>query len=379
MHVVEDTRWTGSALLALWRECETNNALDQVTVIKHDGQIQMTSLRQQLASMSNMQGEGLASVRRDTAMYMSQLGELFHRHVCTSIPSLNGLSELLYYPFGGIDVVTAVGLTPSVRCVVFAGSEDFGGNAQTISNDFQQLQTLGSGYMRKGMGATLFDSHDDFESLHEELGLRGVGAMALLRLCGPLQADVECLSFFNLDQDGNLIFKQPHSLLQEPCSNVAVWVRTHACPDDIKLLLFIHHNTHVEDVAVDAFCRRLLPNVLLLKAAPDSLWMFPSQGLNSSESARSYKRCIRRSLLPAARTECITIADSCQADPAMPRPLFKHAPESVALRDVNPHGYESPYELFGYGERVFWSRGNNFQFNMEIGEIAGERDSQRIA
>jgi len=527
---------SAATLLALEASCVRHDVLDLVTVVKrrpgqsnaasrHGGAtgggkndaavVQMTSLRAQCLEISTAWSgssrEGassndstrLSAVRRDTDTYMAQLARFLEPPGPAALlpdtsppePSslpIAGPGQLLYYPFGGVDVVTALGLAPStIRCVVFASAETFAGErggatlgdfsaggveggqggggggtggAQGLSRDLALLMD-GPSFLRKGGGGTMFDSHDDFAALGDEAGLGGVGALALLRLLGPLARRVEFLSFFDLDDQGSVAFAAPNLLATATCQHAVVGIScTRGNGDDGEiddssssssssrrycsntataadrrcdergesgpqgegasrnsgtggglgepladrgggrcLLFFVRHDTRVPDAAMDRFCARLSPDVLLVKAAPDSLWRPPGKlagnggGSKDLSQDSAYSRCLSRALAPAARSGAVVVTDSCQADPDAPPNIFKRddasspcsAVKSVAFRDlVSPRGggggggggvggKELPaaatqkthdegggaippgYDKFGYGNRIFRSTGEN--------------------
>ena len=166
--------WTAASLSALAVDCAAHDVLDQVTVVKPEdgGALQMTSLRQQFEEFVTASRDDFASVHAHMASHMKQL----YRIIAPTRVSGDGAPArpppLLHYPFGGVDVVTALGLLDGCAaggCAVFAGAEVFAdGGAQGLSRDLGAL-VRGSRYVRKGAGPTLFDSHDDFERLHDEV------------------------------------------------------------------------------------------------------------------------------------------------------------------------------------------------------------------
>lgn len=197
-------------------------------------------------------------------------------------------------------------------------------------------------------------SHDAFEELHQEVGLLGVGALALVRLLGMLGGVVVSLAFFSLEPSGEICFLTPHELSAQRGEHVVVTVNT--ADGTQKQLWFICHNTRTDNPSVDAFCRLLHPTSLLIKAAPDSLWVPPTPDTPLDDS-QAYRRCIQRSLEPAARSNCAVVSDSCQADPAAPPAIYKRPPQQ---RDWGEHD-DGEDEVFGYGTKVFLSRGDDLQ------------------
>lgn len=444
---------TAGSLLALEEECRRHNTLDLVTVIREaqvaasSNPIIMTSLRAQCDAYASKWGDAsplqpplqdqarLASVRRNTSEYMSQLAcflgaEEEPRSSSRSEPSRQ---QLLYYPFGGIDVVSALGLAPSaVHCVVFASAEPFvggtreegrgrgggGGGAQGLSSDLGKLLGGGSSFLWKGGGSTMFDSHDDFDQLHDELGLGGVGALALLRLLGPAGRDVDFVSFFDLDEAGNIALVPPH--LASACQHAVIGVSSGASgggndgdgggtaaeeeeeEEGVEggsgsrcLLFFIRHDTRLADAAVDEFCKRLHPDILLIKAAPDTLWQIGGEGRDEGEgetqagrsnapsgdangAEEAHCRCVNRALAPGARCDAIVVTDSSQANPTAPPCIFKDAdavmgvvfqslapPPAQGAAGERSHGKSDAapctYEKFGYGDSIFRSTGRNLR------------------
>ena len=111
---------------------------------------------------------------------------------------------------------------------------------------------------------------------------------------------------------------------------------------------------------MDAFCRRLRPDALLIKASPDSLWR-PPAACDHAEGAARYARVLRRSLAPAAHGACLVITDSSQEDESRAPSFFETPPDSVLFEDVQGGDPRRRHEMFGYGRRVFWSLGSNLR------------------
>lgn len=387
--------WSATDLLSLYSTFQQHNALDQVTVVKRDGCIHMTNLLEICDSFVSESYEQLAAVRMDTKIYTKQTSGVLSSAPDNHMLKLSGIDPLLLtYPFGGIDVVSALGLNPNVDCIVFSGAECFSSSAQNLSNDLSKLLCNGSLYMKKGAGATMFDSHDDFERLHDELGLSGVGALALVRLLGAMEYSVDLITFFTLDEKGDIICNSPLSPVSatDPFHHVVIGIRANT--SDVKsdsdpsvergkLLYFIQHNTHVDDAKVDAFFARLRPDILLIKAAPDSLWCSEDSGdgdcsdRTGSAQHDAALRCRQRALAPAVATDCVVVTDSCQRNPTTPPQIFRNNEKvvSIPFKDLAGGGIGtvgccergaaesedrgSGYEVFGYGERVFLSTGGN--------------------
>ena len=353
--------WTASSLLALEASAVKHDVSRLVTVVKRDGKIQMTTLATQCAAFSgHTQKHGYKMIRKETDNFTTHL-----RSILTSLsPSYSTktcMPKLTHYPFGGTDVVNALALSKATRCVVFSSAENFATSAQELSNDLGKLLES-SAYMRKGANATLFDAHDDFEHLHDELGLAGVGAMAIVRLLGPLAGFIDVVSFFRLTPEGDISFAPPRAAAESHTPHVLIRVGNRA-GGERQLLFFVQHNIHVADAGVDAFCGRLHPDILMIKAAPDTLWR---RGKDEA-SAASFRRCVWRSLSPARRANAIVVTDSCQVDPEIPPSIFLdiHQVKSVKFGDQTTPSPSSgskeqvPPAVFGYGHRVFCSKGHN--------------------
>ena len=301
--------WDQSSLLALQDQCDAHSVLERVVVVREGDTCRMTTIREQLEAISTAQASiDLTGVRDELDAYISRLRSYFHRAM--------GDSEdhgLLYYPFGGVDSIS--GLAGPGRCAVLTSAEEFGCSAQNTAHDLHQMLNSDNRYLLKGAGGPMFMSHDAFEELHNELGLRGVGALALIRLlaAGSL---VVSLAFFSLDHSGNVNFANQEACHAgqgtSPYEHAVVTVET--AEGALGQLWFIHPNTREEDVAVDAFCRRLHPATLLIKAAPDSLWVCPEQEAPADDHL-AYARCIKRALQPAhSHLGCGVVSDSCQVD-----------------------------------------------------------------
>ena len=355
-HSKQSKHWTATSLLELEASAVRHDVSKLVTIVKRDGEIHMTTLRKQFAAFSaQAQNHTQKVVREETFSFMAQLRHIFESFAATDSTSTT-TPKLIHYPFGGTDVANVLALSKATRCVVFASAEKFASSAQQLSNDLCKL-LQGSAYIRKGAGATLFDAHDDFEHLHDELGLCGVGAMAIVRLLGPMARLIDLVCFFELSPDGNICFAPPHAAATSRSSHVLLGVQSRT---DVprQLLWFVHHNIHSEDAGVDAFFGRLHPDILLIKAAPDSLW----QGGKAAASTASLRRCLHRSLSPAHAANAIVVTDSSQADPHTPPAIFrdKHQVKSVVFGGAQK---TTEHSLFGYGHRVFCSRGLNLISN----------------
>ena len=104
---------------------------------------------------------------------------------------------------------------------------------------------------------------------------------------------------------------------------------------------------------MDAFCRRLHPATLLIKAAPDSLWVCPEQEAPADDHL-AYARCIKRALQPAhSHLGCGVVSDSCQVDAETPPKIFREPPEQACWCA------DGSEDHFGYGCVIFFSQGDN--------------------
>lgn len=216
----------------------------------------------------------------------------------------------------------------------------------------------------------MFDSHDDFEQLHDELGMSGVGALALVRLLGAMERTVDLITFFSLDEKGDVTCIPHQSHLTNNnlmFTHVAIGIRDKINEESSRqMLFFVQNNTHIDDANVDAFFSRLRPDILLIKAAPDSLWQADSScaaehhDCTSGDVCSSLMRCRRRALAPANCTDAIVITDSCQTSPTTPPSIFRNDEEICILpfqSTIEDGGQE--YEQFGYGQTIFVSKGHN--------------------
>ena len=334
--------------------------LDQVTVVKTEDKVQMTTLREQIAAFTLEAEVCLASsnLRADTAAYLDQV-QCTRAKLFSSLEQAELSTPLVHYPFGGVDVVTALSLCQSAGSVLFAGAEVFGG-LQDLAGDLCKLRS--SPYTMKGAGATMFDSHDDFERLHEELGTRGVGALALARLVGPLALTVDLVAYVDVLEDGTITFRPPHLLAATTCMHALVGVRR--TPESPPCWMWwVQQNTRHEDTAVDALCERVRPDVLLVKAAPDTLW---NKNASTPDAHAAYLRCVRRALAPASRANCAVLTDSCQSDPAVPPAIFRRREDvrslpfaQCARQSATRVSSSDEEDVFGYGHCVFASCGSN--------------------
>lgn len=119
-----------------------HNVMDLVTVLSATAAGQpprMTSLRQQCDRIGEA-GSSNARPVSDASLYTAQVGQALPPEQ----PSAHFQScdqRLLFYPFGGIDVASALALAWAGRCgcIVFAGAELFADNAQSLSMDLCRL------------------------------------------------------------------------------------------------------------------------------------------------------------------------------------------------------------------------------------------------
>ena len=73
---------------------------------------------------------------------------------------------------------------------------------------------------------------------------------------------------------------------------------------------------------------------------------------------------MHRAILPAARANCVVVSDSCQADPGKAPNIYDQDPEKMLFSDVDITDLTlggAASEMFGYGDSVFWSIGNNLK------------------
>ena len=108
--------------VALQPQCAAHSILDQVTVLKAaDGTCGMSTLRAQLDAIRARQEElDLIHVHHQTEAFTARLLDVFETAAHTSGKPLGG-DSLLYYPFGGVDVVSA--LAHPAAAIVLASAE----------------------------------------------------------------------------------------------------------------------------------------------------------------------------------------------------------------------------------------------------------------
>ncbi|KAH3761292.1 hypothetical protein Pelo_6879 [Pelomyxa schiedti] len=250
-------------------------------------------------------------------------------------------NEILFYPFGGVDVIHPLWLFGHVKHVVFSSAEIFGASEDSVVRDLNTLCESGSKYLQLGMGATMFDSFADLQQLQDTYGMSGVGAMALIRLVIVGNQQIMNVLLFSFRENGAIAFKRPGEGIFCPHALVITQDAGSSEPTTPRYMWFLYHNIHIPDPTIDAVFSSLNPSIVLFKSAPETLF-------NTANS-----ETLNRRVYTPLRKGFVCVTDSSQGFSTMfPDHLQPFVTSTSSIHSIDFHAMTG--HKFGYGDIIFW-------------------------
>jgi len=108
---------------------------------------------------------------------------------------------VIYYPFGGADVHYPFSISPEITDNFCQGTGSFGG-CTSIHEYF--VRGEGEGYVEKWRQLRSFDLAQDLQAVNHNY--RGIGGLIISRLVDTLDAKIEGIYYFIIEQNGGLSF-----------------------------------------------------------------------------------------------------------------------------------------------------------------------------
>ncbi|MDO8675272.1 MAG: nucleoside monophosphate kinase [Candidatus Omnitrophota bacterium] len=109
--------------------------------------------------------------------------------------------DVVYCPFGGFDPATPLTMVGGSTDIVSMGREGFG-----TWEDIKELFAQPINIVRAELTSLRYDSPSDWDQLKDQTGISGMGPLAIARIMAFLHGKIRQISYFDLDQEGNINF-----------------------------------------------------------------------------------------------------------------------------------------------------------------------------
>ncbi|MCD4780004.1 MAG: class I SAM-dependent methyltransferase [Candidatus Omnitrophica bacterium] len=269
--------------------------------------------------------------------------------------------DVIVNAFNEADVYTAAAMNPASRDVVAVGRNPFGSSADVNKFLAQADARYLAGYQYAG-----FDWVDETQNIRRNLGINGLGGLAVARVETLLNGEIEGLHYFTY-KDGQVKFYGPgQSLMARPDKNAVIVYRDRESGER-KRFWYIQKDLFKYDQEFSALMNNIDFQSVLIKAPSEGI--FETEG-HGKRLSMAQQRGIEYNLFSPAKAKKARIVhderDNKKGD-SSPHNIWKMGrnPRKVILAELagvssrtHQFGYSHSFVYHGDAENIkaFWSQ-----------------------